>query len=73
MDAGTHQSLLEAGEFVSVVEKRQGVRIGCPEEVAWRNGWISESDLERLAVGYGSSPYGTYLRRLARNDNTPDV
>lgn len=68
MDAGTHQSLLEAGEFVSVVEKRQGVRVGCPEEVSWRNGWISSLDLERLGDHHGNSPYGDYLRRLARND-----
>ena len=73
MDAGTHQSLLDAGEFVSVVEKRQGVRVGCPEEVAWRNGWISASDLDRLADGHEKSPYGTYLRQLARSDNSPDV
>ena len=73
MDAGTHQSLLEAGEFVSVVEKRQGVRIGCPEEVAWRNSWISASDLERLADGHGGSPYAAYLRRLARSDDARDV
>ena len=73
MDAGTHQSLLEAGEFVSVVEKRQGVRVGCPEEVAWRNGWISPSDLESLADKHGRSPYGDYLRRIAKSDEPPDV
>ena len=72
MDAGTHQSLLEAGEFVSVVERRQGAKIGCPEEVAWHNGWISTPDLERLADSQGSSPYGTYLRWLAGSDHAAD-
>ena len=73
MDAGTHQSLLEAGEFVSVVEKRQGVRVGCPEEISWRNEWISTSDLEILAERYGNSPYGDYLRRIAKCDDPPAI
>ena len=65
LDTGTHQSLLEASEFVSVLEKRQGTHIACIEEIAYRMGFIQASDLLRLADGYGKSEYGTYLRQCA--------
>lgn len=64
MDAGTWQSLLDASEFVAILEQRQGSAVGCPEEMAWRNGWISTHELEALAIGYGNSPYADYLRQL---------
>ncbi len=64
LDTGTPDSLLDAAEFVRVLEKRQGVKIACPEEVAWRKGMIDEAQLARLAEGLGKSSYGGYLRRL---------
>lgn len=64
LDTGTHESLLEAGQFISVLEKRQGVKISCPEEVAYRSGWITASELEALAQPLAKSGYGKYLLRL---------
>jgi len=64
LDTGTHESLLEAGLFIQTVERRQGLRIGSPEEVAWRRGWIDTEQLLRLAEGLGKSSYGQYLARL---------
>lgn len=64
LDTGTHESLLEAGLFIQTVERRQGLRIGSPEEVSWRNGWIDARQLRELAGALGKSSYGTYLSRL---------
>ena len=64
LDTGTHDSLLEAGQFVSTIEKRQGLKIACPEEIAWRNGWIDDAALLRLAAPLASSGYGQYLKSL---------
>jgi glucose-1-phosphate thymidylyltransferase len=64
LDTGTHESLLEAGMFIQTVERRQGLRIGSPEEVAWRNGWIDDDRLRALAAELGKSSYGHYLARL---------
>jgi glucose-1-phosphate thymidylyltransferase len=64
LDTGTHDSLLEAGQFVATIEKRQGLKISCPEEVAWRNGWIDDEALLALARPLGASGYGRYLERL---------
>ena len=64
LDAGTHRSLLEAGNFVEAIEERQGLKIGCLEEIAWREGWIDDSGLRDLADRYGKSSYGTYLASL---------
>jgi glucose-1-phosphate thymidylyltransferase len=64
LDTGTHDSLLEAGHFISTVERRQGLKIACPEEVAWRQGWIDDAALERCAESLGKSSYGLYLRGL---------
>jgi len=64
-DTGTHESLLEASEFVRTLEKRTGQKIGCVEEVAFRQGFIDEAQLLRLATLYDKSDYGAYLRRLA--------
>lgn len=66
LDTGTHQSLLEAANFIETLEARQGLKIACPEEVAWRKGWISTRDLERLAEPLAKSGYGRYLLDLAR-------
>lgn len=64
LDTGTHDSLLDAGQFVAALEKRQGLRVACPEEVAWRQGWISDDQLLRLAQPLVGSGYGTYLLQL---------
>lgn len=63
LDAGTFDGLLQASQFVQTIEKRQGFKIACPEEVAWRCGFIDDSQLERLAQGYANE-YGEYLTRL---------
>jgi glucose-1-phosphate thymidylyltransferase len=64
LDTGTFQSLRQAAEFVSVVEERQGLKIGCIEEVAWRNGWLDDDGLRRAAEPLGRSGYGDYLLGL---------
>lgn len=64
LDTGTHEALAEATDYVRVVEKRQGLKIGCPEEIAWRKGFISNEQLEKLVVGLGKSQYSVYLRNL---------
>ena len=68
LDAGTHDSLLEASEFVRTLEKRQGLKIGCPEEVAYRKAFISLEELDALARTAGSSHYGSYLRRIVEDE-----
>ena len=69
LDTGTHDSLVEATNYVQVVEKRQGLKIGCPEEIAWRLGYITDAELEKLAFGLGKSQYSTYLKSLLMEQN----
>ncbi len=64
LDTGTHGSLLDAGNFVRTIEQRQGQQIGCPEEIAFQQGWMSRADLDREAAKYGKNDYGTYLGSL---------
>jgi len=64
LDTGTHDSLLEAGQFIATIEKRQGLKVACPEEVAWRHGWIDDAQLERCTASLGKSSYGQYLHSL---------
>ena len=64
LDTGTHDPLLEAAQFVHVIEKRQGPKIACLEEIAWRKGWIDVSRLEANIEKLGKSGYAQYLRRL---------
>ena len=64
LDTGTHESLLEAGQFIQTIEKRQGLKVACPEEIAWRQGWIDAAALERLAQPLVKSGYGQYLMGL---------
>ena len=64
LDAGTTSSLLKASQFVETVQQRQNIQIGCPEEIVWRNNWISDINLKDLANKYSNSPYGSYLSSL---------
>lgn len=64
LDTGTHESFQEAGNFIETVEKRQGLKVACPEEIAWRNGWIGDADIERLASPLLKNQYGQYLLNL---------
>jgi glucose-1-phosphate thymidylyltransferase len=64
LDTGTHDSLLDAGQFISTIENRQGLKVACPEEVAYRQGWISASQLEDLAKPLLKNRYGQYLMKL---------
>lgn len=66
-DAGSPETLLEAGQFIHTIEKRQGLKIACPEEIAWRNNWIDDRQLDELANEMGSNDYGNYLRGLLHN------
>jgi glucose-1-phosphate thymidylyltransferase len=69
LDTGTHETLLQAGEFVRTVQDRQGLSIGCLEEIAWRMDFITLADLERLSGAFGKSAYGAYLARLVAQAN----
>jgi glucose-1-phosphate thymidylyltransferase len=67
LDAGTHEGLLEASAFIHTVEKRQGLKIGCPEEIAWRQGWIDDRELAASAERLRKSGYGEYLLDVLRD------
>ena len=64
LDTGTHDSLIDAAQFIQTLEKRQGLKISCPEEIAWRQGWIDDEQLKRLATPLAKSGYGQYLLRI---------
>jgi len=64
LDTGTHDSLMEAGQFISTLEKRQGLKVACPEEIAYRRGWIDAAQLERLAQPLLKNGYGQYLQKV---------
>lgn len=68
LDTGTHDSLSEASSFVEVIEKRQGLKISCLEEIAWRNRWITSDDLRRIAEPMKKNQYGQYLLKLANSE-----
>lgn len=65
LDTGTPESLLQASSFVQIVEERQGLKIACPEEIAWRLGWIDAAQIERIATSYKGNAYARYLLRMA--------
>ena len=67
LDTGTHESMLEASQFISTIESRQGLKVACPEEISWRNGWIDDAQLEQQAQQLGKSGYGQYLQGLLRD------
>jgi glucose-1-phosphate thymidylyltransferase len=68
MDAGTHESLLETSQFVHSIEKRQGLKIGSPEEISWRSGWISDDQLRNISLKFKNSKYSEYLVELLENE-----
>jgi glucose-1-phosphate thymidylyltransferase len=68
LDTGTHESLLDAGQFIATLEQRQGLKIACPEEIAWRNGWIDAACVAQLAQPLAKNGYGQYLQRLLREE-----
>ena len=69
LDTGTFDSLHQAGSFIRTIEKRQGLMIGCPTEVAWRNNWISTKQVENNIEKFSKSGYGTYLKEILKNTN----
>ena len=64
LDTGTHDAMLEASQFVEIIERRQGLKIACLEEIAWRKGWINDDDILRMAEALKKNGYGEYLKRL---------
>ena len=66
LDTGTHDSLLEASQFIATLENRQGLKVSCPEEISYRRGWISASQLEKLAAPLSKNTYGQYLQRILK-------
>ena len=68
LDTGTHDSLLEAGQFIATIEQRQGLKVACPEEIAWRNHWIDDAQVIRLAQPLLKNGYGQYLLRCLKGD-----
>jgi len=67
LDTGTHESLLEASQYIETIERRQGLKIACPEEIAWRQGYIDSAGLERLGMALAKNGYGQYLLELLRD------
>ncbi|WP_409265978.1 glucose-1-phosphate thymidylyltransferase RfbA [Massilia sp. BHUDP2] len=68
LDTGTHDSLLEAASFIATLQKRQGLQVSCPEEIAYRQGWIGAAELEQLAFSLSTNAYGDYLLKLLKAD-----
>jgi glucose-1-phosphate thymidylyltransferase len=68
LDTGTFESLLEAGQFIATLERRQGLKIACPEEISWRNGFITSEQVERLAQPLAKNGYGQYLLRMLKEE-----
>jgi glucose-1-phosphate thymidylyltransferase len=66
LDTGTVQTLHAASSYVQIIEERQGSKISCLEEIAWRNGWISTANLETISRSFGQNPYGQYLKDLIK-------
>ena len=71
LDTGTHESLLQASNFIETIEQRQGLRVCCPEEIAFQNGWIGAEQVLKLARPLAKNGYGMYLERIARGGTQP--
>jgi glucose-1-phosphate thymidylyltransferase len=71
LDTGTHDSLLEASQFIATLERRQGLKVACVEEIAWRNGFIDDAQLQKLAQPLAKNGYGQYLQRLLKEGAQP--
>ena len=71
LDTGTHESMLEASQFIHTIERRQGLKVAAPEEIVWRLGWIDDNQLERLALPLCKAGYGQYLLRLLKEKAPP--
>jgi glucose-1-phosphate thymidylyltransferase len=67
LDTGTHESMMEASQFIYTIENRQGLKVACPEEISWRHGWIDDTQVERLAKPLAKSGYGQYLLRMLQH------
>ena len=70
LDTGSHESLLQAGQFIETIEQRQGLKVACPEEIAWRLGWIDDAQVEALSAPLLKTGYGQYLRAMLTEDRT---
>ncbi len=70
LDTGSHESLLQAGQFIETIEQRQGLKVACPEEIAWRLGWIDDAQVERLAAPLLKTGYGRYLTAMLKEGPT---
>jgi len=68
LDSGTFESLHDAASYVRIIEERQGTKVCCPEEIAWRNGWINNEGLLQIANKFAKTTYGNYLSRLLENN-----
>ncbi len=68
LDTGSHESLLQAGQFIETIEQRQGLKVACPEEIAWRLGWIDDAQVEQLAAPLSKTGYGRYLLRMLTDE-----
>jgi glucose-1-phosphate thymidylyltransferase len=71
LDTGTHESLIEASNFIETIEHRQGLKVACPEEIAFRKGFIGAQELERLAQPLAKSGYGQYLLQMLKDWDSP--
>ncbi len=71
LDTGTHESLIQAGVFIETIQSRQGLKVACPEEIAWQQGWIDREQVLRLAAEMHKNEYGRYLRDLVELEQTP--